>query len=82
MILSQNVLEQSSTYQDIKLKNYREMLMHLAEPRLQAPTSEQKQTLEAIESPEVLEGLVARLFQTTTWKDLLASVPPTSAPQN
>ena len=82
MILSQNVLEQSSTYQDIKLKNYRKMLMHLAEPRLQAPTSEQKQTLEAIESPEVLEGLVARLFQTTTWKDLLASVPPTSAPQN
>lgn len=82
MILSQNVLEQSSTYQDIKLKNYREFLLSLGTDHLGKVTPETNEQVEAIEDIKVLEALAKRVSKVKTWNDLLAVLPNPSAPQN
>ncbi|MBB6048969.1 hypothetical protein [Armatimonas rosea] len=86
MILSQNILEQSTTYQDIIARgareNSRSLVLDLGKQNLGVPTSEQVKQVEAIEDTEVLKGLIGQIFKVKTWNDLLAALPATVAPQN
>ena len=81
-------MEESVTYQAIieegvakgiaqgRLEGARRVLLLLGEQQIGTPAdSRARATIEAIESLEVLEGLIERLVPIRRWEQLLADVP-------
>ena len=71
MIMSHDILEQSSTYQGILADEARILVLRLGRKRLGEPSAAQLAQVEALQDKEHLEALAERLLEVETWQELL-----------
>jgi hypothetical protein len=78
MILGIRGIEESSDYQGIFAKGRAEearmILLSLGQKRLGQPDEDVRVRVAAISDPDRLNLLIHRIFDTTTWDELLTSV--------